>query len=325
MPEFSIEQERYELFEGPAYHFTPDRRDFLKLLGGGILVLLMLEPEEAEAQESGGRARGGRGGGGQAMPENLGAWLHVREDGGVTVYTGKVEVGQNARTSLVAGVAEELRLDPKHIELIMGDTQLVPYDMGTFGSQTTPRMAPQIHKVAAVAREMLVDLAAQQMKADRSALKVENGYVVNPTGKKLSFGELSKGQELSRTISADAPVTPATAWKTLGHDLTKVNGRDIVTGRHRYTQDVVRPGMLYGRIVRPPAYTAKLQSADVSAAEKIAGVTVVHDGDFLGIACADSSKLAPAAAAIKAQWSSPNPQPNSNTVEKGDTDTWFLR
>ena len=314
MPEFSIEQERYELFEGPAYHFTPDRRDFLKLLGGGILVLLMLEPEEAEAQESGGRARGGRGGGGQAMPENLGAWLHVREDGGVTVYTGKVEVGQNARTSLVAGVAEELRLDPKHIELIMGDTQLVPYDMGTFGSQTTPRMAPQIHKVAAVAREMLVDLAAQQMKADRSALKVENGYVVNPTGKKLSFGELSKGQELSRTISADAPVTPATAWKTLGHDLTKVNGRDIVTGRHRYTQDVVRPGMLYGRIVRPPAYTAKLQSADVSAAEKIAGVTVVHDGDFLGIACADSSKLAPAAAAIKAQWSSPNPQPNSNDV-----------
>ena len=79
-------------------------------------------------------------------------------------------------------------------------------------------------------------------------------------------------------------------WKVLGRDLTKVNARDIVTGRHRYTHDLVRPGMLHGRILRPPAFGAKLQSVDAAAAEKISGVTVVHDGDFLGVACADSSK-----------------------------------
>jgi nicotinate dehydrogenase subunit B len=136
-----FEVERYELFAGPAYRFTPDRRDFLKLLGGGILVLLTLDPSEMEAQESGGRRRGGGGG---EMPQNLGAWLHIRPDGGITVFTGKVEVGQNARTSLTSVVAEELRLDRSRIEMVMADTQLIPYDMGTVGSMTTPRMVPQI-------------------------------------------------------------------------------------------------------------------------------------------------------------------------------------
>jgi nicotinate dehydrogenase subunit B len=307
MPE--IEVERYELFAGPAYRFTPDRRDFLKILGGGILVLLALSPEDMAAQESGGPGRRGGRGGGAAVPQNLGAWLHIRPDGGVTVFTGKVEVGQNARTSLTSVVAEELGIDRSHIEMVMADTDLTPYDMGTVGSMTTPRMAPQIHKVAAVAREMLLDLAAQQWKADRSTLKVENGAVHNASGHSLTFAELSKGQELTRTISSDAAVTAPADWKVLGHDLTKVNARDIVTGRHHYTSDMVRPGMLYGRVVRPPAFGAKLQAVDSAAAEKLA--TVVHDGDFLGVACSDSSKLPAAASAIKAKWSTPATEANS--------------
>ena len=308
----TFEVERYELFAGPAYRFTPDRRDFLKLLGGGILVLMTLSPAEVEAQESGGgRRKGARGG--ADMPQNLGAWLHIRPDGGVSVFTGKVEVGQNARTSLTGVVAEELHLDPARIEMVMGDTELTPYDMGTVGSMTTPRMAPQIHKVAAVAREMLIDLAAQQWKADRAGLKVENGAVRNPAGQSLTFAQLSQGQELTRTISSDAPVIPSSDWKQLGHDLSKVNARDIVTGRHRYTHDMVRPGMLYGRVIRPPAFGAKLESVDSSQAEKLSGVTVTHDGDFLAVASADSSQLPAAAAAIKAQWSSPsNPASSAN-------------
>jgi isoquinoline 1-oxidoreductase len=308
-----IEAERYELFAGPAYQFAPDRRDFLKLLGGGILVLLALSPEEADAQESGGR-RGGRGSGGGAMPQNLGAWLHIQPDGKVRVFTGKAEVGQNARTSLTAVVAEELHLEPARIEMVMADTELTPYDAGTFGSRTTPAMAPQIHKVAAVAREMLIDLAAQQWKVDRAGLSVANGAVRNAKGQSLSFADLSKGQELTRTISSDAVVIAAPDWKVLGHDLPKVNGAAIVTGRHRYTHDIVRPGMLYGRVIRPPAFDAKLQSVDSSAAEKMPGVTVVHDGDFLGVACSDSSKLQEAAAAVKAQWSIPSTDANSRDL-----------
>lgn len=318
-----IEVERYELFALPAYEFMPGqgvfeavaRRDFLKVLGGGIVVLLALSPAEVAAQESGGARRGGRGGrGGDAMPQNLGAWLHIRPDGGVTVFTGKVEVGQNARTSLTSVVAEELHIDRSRIEMVMADTELTPYDMGTVGSMTTPRMAPQIHKVAVVAREMLIDLAAQQWKMDRAGLTVANGSVRNGSGQALTFAELSKGQELTRTISSDAPVTSPADWKVLGHDATKVNARDMVTGGHRYTSDMVRPGMIYGRIVRPAAFGAKLQQVDSSGAEKMAGVTVVHDGDFLGVAATDSSKLQSAAAAIKAEWSTPSTEANSREL-----------
>jgi isoquinoline 1-oxidoreductase len=310
--EFTPEVERYELFASPAYHFAPDRRDFLKLLGGGILVLLTLSPEDASAQESGGGRRGGRGN--AATPQTLDAWLHIRPDGGVTVFTGKVEVGQNARTSLTSVVAEELRLDRSRIEMVMGDTQLTPYDMGTVGSMTTPRMVPQIQKAAAAAREMLIDLAASHWQTDRASLTLANGAVRNPSGQTLSFADLSKGQELTRTISADAAVTRPSDWKVLGRDYTKVNARDIVTGRHRYTHDFVRPGMLTGRILRPPAFGAKLQSVDAAAAEKMPGVTIVHDGDFLGIAAADSWQLNQAASAVKTQWSTPSTGANSRDL-----------
>src|SRR5579872_638698 len=192
-----IEFERYELRSGPAYRFTPDRRDFFKLLGGGIILFLALSPE-SEAQE------GGRRGGGEALPQDLGAWLHIGEDGAITVYTGKVEVGQNSRTSLTQAVAEELHTSPESVHLVMGDTALTPYDGGTYGSQTTPRMAPQIHKVAAAAREMLLDLAADKWHAERSQLVCENGHVRNSSGgQRVSFGELTKGQKVTKTIAPD--------------------------------------------------------------------------------------------------------------------------
>ena len=132
------------------------RRDFFAVLGGGIIVLLV---DDSDAQETGGGARRGTN---EAPPAQVGAWLHIGETGEITVYTGKVEVGQNARTSLTQAVAEELHAPIASIRMVMGDTALTPFDMGTFGSQTTPRMFPQIRKAAAAAREMLLDLAAQK-------------------------------------------------------------------------------------------------------------------------------------------------------------------
>ncbi len=152
-PEFEIEFERYELREGPAYRFELDRRDFLKAMGGGLLVLYLLDRDapEAEAQQPGGR-RGGGGFGGSA-PQDIGAWLHIGEDGRITVYTGKAEVGQNIRTSLTQAVAEELRAPVESIRLVMADTQLTPFDMGTFGSRTTPDMSRRLRRAAAAARD----------------------------------------------------------------------------------------------------------------------------------------------------------------------------
>jgi nicotinate dehydrogenase subunit B len=311
MPEQEIpgfEYERYELHSAPTYSFIPDRRDFFKLIGGGLVVLLALR-SEAGAQESGG-ARGG----GQSMPQDIGAWMHIGESGTITVYTGKVEMGQNIRTSLAQAVGEELRTNPSRIELVMGDTMLTPYDFGTVGSMTTPLMAPQLHKVAAAAREMLLDLAAEQWKADRSALLIEDGRVRNEnTNVALSFGELTKGQKLTRTITTDARVTPATEWKIEGRDLRKVNARALVTGKEKFTSDLKLPGMLHGRVVRPSAFKADLVSVDTAPARKMPGVVAVHDGNFVGVAADDSAKLDTAAAAVRVEWKSPQ-QTNSGEL-----------
>ncbi|MDQ1470728.1 MAG: nicotinate dehydrogenase subunit [Bryobacterales bacterium] len=306
-----FEAERYELHATPTYRFVPDRRDFFKVIGGGLAVLLVLDAS-ADAQESGGAGR--RGGGGQAMPQEIGAWLHIAESGAITVYTGKVEMGQNIRTSLAQAVAEELHVSPSKITMVMGDTMLTPFDIGTVGSMTTPVMAPQLHKVAAAAREMLLDLAAQEWKADRASLSIEDGLVRNKASNKtLSFGELTKGQKLAKTITPDARVTPASEWKVAGHDMRKVNARSIVTGEEKYTSDMKLPGMMFGRVVRPSAFKSSLISADTKGAEQMPGVVPVHDGDFLGVACDDSAKLDAAAAAVKADWKTV-PQTNSREL-----------
>ena len=129
------------------------------------------------------------------MPQDVGAWLHIGEDGVVTAYTGKVEVGQNSRTSLTAAVAEELRVPVASVRFIMGDTALTPFDGGTAGSGTTPNMWPQIRRAAATAREMLLDLAAQKWNADRASISIANGKVTSGSHT-AGFGELTQGQKL---------------------------------------------------------------------------------------------------------------------------------
>src|SRR5262249_54915530 len=151
---------------------------------------------------------GARRGTNEPAPAALSAWLHIGEDGMVTVYTGKVEVGQNARTSLSQAAAEELHAPVASIRMVMGDTALTPFDMGTFGSQTTPRMWPQIRKGAATAREMLIDLAAQKWSVDRAAVSVVNGKVT-AGAHGAGFGELTQGQKLTRTIPTSAALTPS--------------------------------------------------------------------------------------------------------------------
>ena len=173
MNDDSIETERYELLAEPQYHFNLglDRRDFFKLLGGGIVMVFALDA--FASQESGRRQAGesGRRAQSNSTPKEIAGWLHIGEDGSVTAYTGKVEFGQNIRTSLAQVVAEELRVPVTSIRLTMGDTDLTPFDMGTFGSRTTPTMAPQLRKAAAAAREVLIDLAAAEWKVDGGLLE----------------------------------------------------------------------------------------------------------------------------------------------------------
>ena len=276
-----FEPERYELLAGPAYNFPLDRRGFFKSLGGGIVVAAFLA--EANAQESGGGRRGG-----QAAPKEISAWLHIDRNGAVTAYTGKVEVGQNARTSLTQAVAEELGAPMSAIEMVMGDTERTPYDAGTFGSQTTPQMIPQLRKAAAAARQLL------------------------PAGDWKSI-DFSKIDESLTGVTTSGTIKPTDRWLVLGTSEHKVHGREIVTGAHKYTPDIKLPGMLYGRILRPERFSAKLVSLDASAAKAMPGVTVVEDGDFAGVTAPTPSIATSALATLKAEWNAP-PQTSSKTL-----------
>jgi isoquinoline 1-oxidoreductase len=296
-----LEPERYELFEEPLYQFELDRRDFCKALGGGLLVCLALG--DALLAQQPGRGRG-RGFGGN-VPQELGAWLHVSETGQLTVYTGKVEVGQNARTSLGQVVAEELRLPADAVHLVMADTELTPFDMGTFGSATTPRMVPQLRRVAAAARELLLDMAAAEAKVERGSLVVQDGKVTHPPSRRsFTFGELTRGKKLTKTVGANVPVTPASEWKVAGTSVPKADARALVTGKHKYASDVKRPGMLHGKVLRPATLSATLVSADLKGAEALPGVTAVRDGNFVGVAAATERLAAQALEAVRAEWKS---------------------
>jgi len=307
--EFPLAPERYEFQEGSS-SWELSRRQFFRLVGGGIVVALVCR-DAALAQPSRPRRRGGFG---APMPGDIGAWLHIGEDGVATVYTGKVEMGQNIRTSLSQVVAEELRLPVGRIRLVMADTARTPFDMGTFGSMTTPVMAAQLRRVAAAAREALLDLAAGRAKLARGLLSVADGKVVGPRSKpSFDFGQLTRGKKLMKLVAADTPTAPAGKWTVAGTAVPKVDGRAFVTGTHPYASDVRRPGILIGRVLRPPGFKATLTSVHTRAAEAMAGVTVVHDGDFVGVAAPDELAAERALAAIRAEWRSVN-QPSDKEL-----------
>jgi isoquinoline 1-oxidoreductase len=185
--------------------------------------------------------------------------------------------------------------------MVLADTDLTPFDNGTVGSQTTPQMWPVIRRAAAAARETLVDLASQKWMVERSAIQVADGKVT-AGDRSAGFGELTNGQKLTRTIPTSVALVPATEWKIAGTSLPKVNGREIVTGAHRFTYDTKVPGMLYGKVLYPASFGATLVSLDSAAAEAMPGVKVVCDGDFVGVTAPDPFTAEKAVAALKAEW-----------------------
>ena len=299
-PIVPLEPERYELREARAYRFEASRRDFFKLLGSGLLVISAPANGKA-AQESGTSKKPSS----QDLPTDIAGWLHVGEDGTVSVFTGKAEMGQNIRTSLSQAVAEELRVRVESIRMVMGDTQLTPFDMGTFGSRTTPVMNLQLRKVASAALASLLEMAASQWQVGREGLAASNGEISHvETKRSITYAALLKGRELTQTVPTEEKLIAPSSWKIAGQSARKIDGRDFVTGKHRYPSDQKLPGMLHGKVLRQASFNASLVSADISAAEKTAGVTVVRDGNFLGVAAADAATATRAAKAIKVDWKS---------------------
>ena len=291
------EPERYELSSAAIHHFELARRDFFKLLGAGIAVFASVK--KAAAQET----APSHGFHMQELPTEISAWIHIGEDGRVTAFSGKAEMGQNIRTSMAQSVADELRVPFESVRMVMGDTALTPFDMGTFGSRTTPTMTPQLRRVASAARDLLVEQAAREWKVAPSALRAADAEVSDPaTGKSVSYAELARGKTLAQNLPAEDPVTAPAEWSIAGKSLPKVDARDFVTGRHQYTPDLRPAGLLYGKVLRPPSFGASLASYDDNAAKAMSGVVVVRDGDFVGAAAATELEARAALSAIRVQW-----------------------
>jgi nicotinate dehydrogenase subunit B len=306
-----IEPERYEFFAEPTHHFGLARRDFFRLLGAGIAVFSVAAKSTAAATQETAPARHFHN---EPLPTDITAWLHVGEDGTITAFTGKAEIGQNIRTELAQTVADELRVPFESIRMVMADTALCPFDAGTFGSRTTPTMTPQLRRVANAARDILVGVAAKEWNVAPEKLVAANAKVTDPaSGRSLTYTELARGKTLAQNLPADDPITPPNEWTIAGKSIPKVNARDFVTGRHQYTPDMTRPGTLHGKVLRPPSFGATLVSLDDTAAKAMPGVVVVRDDDFVAVAAPTEHQAGKALAALCAQWQeSPAQVSNAN-------------
>lgn len=267
------------------------RRAFLKAVGGGIVVLVRLRSDRALAQ-------------GRGYPSDLNAYLRVGEDGRVTVFSGKIEMGQGIETSLAQMAAEELGVSLDAIEMVLGDTDRCPWDMGTFGSLTTRIFGPALRTAAAEARVVLLRLASDRLGAPREQLAVENGVVSvkGAPSRSVTYGALAKGQALLKTVDEKAVLRQVGELRVMGRSPQRKDVVAKVTGAAIYAGDVRLPGLLYARLLRPPAHGSTLARVDTTEAAKLDGVTVVDQDGIVAVLHADPERAEEALGRVKAEW-----------------------
>ena len=262
-------------FKDTPTDFPLDRRDFLKLTGAGIVILFSWGDLKIFSQE-----RQGRG-----LPSDFNAFLRISEDGRVSCFTGKIEMGQGVITSLAQMLADELDVSLDSVDMVMGNTDLCPWDMGTFGSMTTRFFGPPLRAAGAEGRQVLKELASKQLNVPLKNLVTENGVVYdkNNRSKKVTYAELAKGKKIQKQVSEKVPVKKPSEFNIIGKPVKRRDGYEKVTGKAKYAGDIQVPGMLYASILRPPAHGAKLTNVDLSEAKKIKGVQVIQDEDLIAV------------------------------------------
>ncbi|HUK14026.1 MAG TPA: molybdopterin cofactor-binding domain-containing protein [Thermoanaerobaculaceae bacterium] len=275
------------------------RRDFLASLGAsGLLVLF--RADGLLAQEP------GRLPARQGYPSDFNAYLHVGADGRTTCFVGKIEMGQGAMTALAQLVADELDVPFESVDMVMGDTDRCPWDMGTFGSLTIRQFGPVLRGAAAEARAAILELASERLGVPAAQLQTRDG-VVSRTGDaaaRVTYGGLVQGKRIERHV-ADIKVKEPAALRVAGRPAPRKDAREKVTGRAKYAADIGLPGVLHARLVRPPAHGARLRGVDTSAAEAIDGVRVVRDGELIAVLHERPDVAAQALARVRAEFDHP--------------------
>jgi CO/xanthine dehydrogenase Mo-binding subunit len=274
------------------------RREFLKA-GGGLVVAFTLPTLPLAALADTAPATGK-----DMRPDEVDTWLVVGEDGKVTVYSGKVDLGTGARTALAQLVAEELDVDFGAVHLIMGDTGLTLDQGQTAGSQTISNGGAKLRQAAASARQALLAVAAQKLSVDPSRLTVAKGVVsAGEAGPTVTYASLVSGKPLNVKLDPKVKLKDPGAYTIIGKSIQRVDIPGKVTGEYTYMHDFKLPGMLHARVVRPPSIGATLVDVDEASVRDINGfVSVVRKDNFLAVLGKTEWSAIKAARALKAKW-----------------------
>ncbi|MEI6669578.1 MAG: molybdopterin cofactor-binding domain-containing protein [Acidobacteriota bacterium] len=277
------------------------RRDFLKGTGALIVTFSMLDMKEAAAQ------RTARGGSAQGPSEQLDAWIAIGGDGRVTAYTGKCELGQGLYTAQTQLVAEELSVPMSRVTLVQCDTAITPDQGTTAGSQSHPENFNHrnLGQAAATAREALIKMGAERLGAPVGDLGVADGFVrvtADPT-RRVGYGDLIGDKKFTVAIDRAAKRRPAREWTVMGTAVPNLHIPAMATGTFEFVHSVRVPGMVHGRVVRPPAIGATLVNADEASVRGLPGlIKLVVKKDFVGVVAEKQWQAVQAARALKTTW-----------------------
>lgn len=283
------------------------RRSFLKRLGGGITIALSIGGYatlegcvNSDAKDKG----------------NFNAYLRIKEDGRVDCLVGKIEMGQSVYTSLKQLLAEELDVALESVDIVMGDTQLCPFDAGTWGSLSIRSFGKDLRTGGAEGRAVLLELASEELKVPLANLTVSDGIVYKKNDKsiKISYASLTKGKQIVKTVSNTVQLKKPSEFKILGKSVKRHDAAWKVTGEAKYAADIQLPGMLYASIVRPPDHRAVIKNVDTSEAEKVPDVLVVNEDGLVAALHKDPEVASKAKYKIKIEWDYPKSELNEETI-----------
>src|SRR6202790_1795166 len=260
-----------------------DRR---RVLAGGGALIVSFSLTDAFAQDSATppAAPAPKPPGSLATSPYLDSWIRIDADGGISVFTGKAELGQGFKTAFQQIAAEELDVPFESLKVVTADTRFTANEGYTSGSNSVHDSGTAIQTASAQARELLVAEAARLFELPAENLRTESGSVISPDGRRLGYGELVAAGMLHVQAQPKSRLKDPASFKVMGQAVPRVDIPAKVTGGAAYVQDMRLAGMVHARVVRPPSYGAQLTDCDTSAVEKLPGVVkVVRDGNFLAV------------------------------------------
>jgi isoquinoline 1-oxidoreductase len=290
-----------------------NRREFLTrmgILGGGIIVYFNSFDRLAWARMQRAGFLGGR------IPTDFNAFLKIGADNRVVLYTGKIEMGQGAMTSIPQLLAEELDVNYEWVDIVMGDTDLCPWDAGTFGSLSIRHFGMFLREAAREARGVLLEMAADYLSSPPGRLVARDGAIYDRSkpDRRISYGELTKGRIIEKHLNDVPPLKPSAEYETMGQSFPRRDAVEKVTGTAKFSGDIRLDGMLYAKILRPPAHGAKLVKADTDPAKHIDGLQIVKEGDFVAVLHEHPEVAELGLAQIKAQFDRPATGVDDKTI-----------